>query len=456
MAGIGFELRKILSADSFRATVHGYAYAGVIGSGPWVLSILAVLIVGIISVGVGRDDTGVQKFLLAVTYLMATSLIFTGGVQLVFTRFVADRLFEKRYDWILPNLFGLLMLNSLTSLVVSAPVAYWLFPAQRAAYKFLLVANFVTLTNLWLTVIFLSGMKRYGHILAVMFVGYTLMVGTGFFLRHGGTEGLLLCFYITHSFLLFAFLTEIVRMFPLNQMIRFDFLRRELIFPALFVAGLVFYLGVWVDKFLFWFNPATSEAIVGPLRASAIYDIPIFIAYLTTIPGMAVFLLRIETDFAENYERLYDAIRGGAALDHVYFLKDQMSLSVRRAVTEIIKVQGVTVLAFFLWAEDLFAWLGISKLYLPLLYVDVVGAGVQVILMALLNVFFYLDRRKSVIAVTLTFFLTNMVLTVATQYLGPAFFGYGFVIATVAAALVGLVILNRRVFDLEYETFMLS
>ncbi len=456
MAGIGFELRRILTRDSIAATVHGYTYAGIIGSGPWVLSILAVLIVGIISVGVGSNDTQVQHFLVSVTYLMATSLIFTGGVQLVFTRFVADRLFEKRFDCILPNLFGLLSINSAVSLVAVAPIAFTQFPQQSFAYQVLLVTNFITLTNLWLVVIFLSGMKRYGHILGVMFVGYSIMVATGFGLRHAGTEGLLLGFLITHAILLFAFLTEIVRMFPLTRMLAFDFLNRKLIFPTLFVAGLVFYCGVWVDKFLFWFNPATSEGIVGPLRASAIYDIPIFIAYLTTIPGMAVFLLRIETDFAENYERLYDAIRGGAALDHVYFLKDQMALSVRRAIMEIIKVQGVTILAFFLWAEDLFAALGISQLFLPLLFVDVVGAGVQVILMALLNVFFYLDRRRSVIAVTLTFFLTNLVLTIVTQQLGPAFFGYGFVIAAVLASLVGLIILNRRVYDLEYETFMLS
>ena len=456
MAGIGFELRKILSADSFRATVHGYAYAGVIGSGPWVLSILAVLIVGIISVGIDGNDRAVQKFLVSVTYLMAVSLIFTGGTQLVFTRFVADRLFEHRHDCILPNLFGLLTLNTLASALLAAPIAFLAFPTETFAYQVLLLANFVALTNLWLVVIFLSGMKRYGHILGVMFIGYSLMVATGFGLRHLGTEGLMACFLLTHAGLLFAFLTEVVRIFPLRASIAFDFLNRSMIFPTLFAAGLIFYCGVWVDKFLFWYNPATSEGIVGPLRASAIYDMPIFIAYLTTIPGMAVFLLRIETDFAENYERLYDAIRGGAALDHVYFLKDQMSLSVRRAVMEIVKVQGVTVLVFFLWAEDLFRWLGISELFLPLLYVDVVGAGVQVILMALLNVFFYLDRRRSVIIVTLTFFLTNAIVTFLTQQLGPAFFGYGFVISALAAALVGLVILNRRVFDLEYETFMLT
>ena len=38
MAGIGFELRKLLRKDSLLGLVQAYAYAGVIGSGPWVLS----------------------------------------------------------------------------------------------------------------------------------------------------------------------------------------------------------------------------------------------------------------------------------------------------------------------------------------------------------------------------------------------------------------------------------
>ena len=52
--------------------------------------------------------------------------------------------------------------------------------------------------------------------------------------------------------------------------------------------------------------------MVGPLRSSLIYDLPIFLAYLAVIPGMAVFLLRIETDFAEAHGRFFDAVRGGA------------------------------------------------------------------------------------------------------------------------------------------------
>jgi len=68
---------------------------------------------------------------------------------------------------------------------------------------------------------------------------------------------------------------------------------------------------------MFWYFPDTSEPIIGPLRASVIYDLPVFMAYLSVIPGMAVFLVRIETDFAEFYERFYDAVRTGGSLEYI-------------------------------------------------------------------------------------------------------------------------------------------
>ena len=63
MAGIGFELRKILSRDSYTATLHAYVYAGLISSGPWVLSILSVMLVGVISLGLVIPEVLIRQFL---------------------------------------------------------------------------------------------------------------------------------------------------------------------------------------------------------------------------------------------------------------------------------------------------------------------------------------------------------------------------------------------------------
>ena len=455
MAGIGFELRKILSKDSYTSTMRAYLYAGLISSGPWVLSIISVMLIGVLSLGAVLPETLIGQFLVTVTYLMATSLILTGGLQLFFTRFVSDRLFERRLDLILPNLVGILLLVTIVSGLLAICVLGLLFD-QSFSYRLLVMANFVVLCNLWLVIIFLSGMKAYNRILGVMFLGYSLMVVSAYLLRFLNIDGLLLGLLIGHSSLLFIFLFDILREYPAERLVAFDFLKRRQVFGSLLLTGLCYNLGIWIDKFIFWFNPSTSEAVIGPLRASILYDLPIFLAYLSIIPGMAVFLVRIETDFAEWYERVYDAIRGGETLQHIGWLKEQMILAIRQGLMEICKVQGLTLVLLFLLAPQLLSWLGISHYYLPLFYIDVIGVSIQVVFMALLNVFFYLDKRAIVLELCVLFVLANGALTLFSQMLGPTFFGYGFTLSLLLCVLLGLYRLNGALDDLEFETFMLS
>jgi Predicted membrane protein len=50
-------------------------------------------------------------------------------------------------------------------------------------------------------------------------------------------------------------------------------------------------------------------------------------------------------------------------------------------------------------------------------------------LLAVLNVFYYLDRRRDVVVITATLTVLNFALSMLSIHLGPAFFGYGFGVA---------------------------
>ena len=110
----------------------------------------------------------------------------------------------------------------------------------------------------------------------------------------------------------------------------------------------------------------------------------------------------------------------------------------------------------FVLGESLLKWLGISTLYLPLLFVDVVGAALQVVLLGILNVLFYLDQRRTVVRLTAMFLVCNIVFTAITLHLGAAWFGYGFALAMLVTVLAGMWALTRKLDALEYETFMMQ
>lgn len=455
MASIGSEIRKILERDSYWSVLRAYGYAGLVSGGPWVLSILSIMMIGVLAVILGVAQKEVNAFQICVTYLMAGSLIWTGGMQLMFTRFVADQTYASDKAEVLPNLFGVLTVTMGGGFMWAAPFIFWSFTGSFFQ-QLLLLSNFIILSGLWINLIFLSGMKAYRRIVWTLVKGYSLGIVVALMASSWELNGLLLGVLIGHGYLLFSFLHHIVREYPGRSLVKFDFLRNRRSFYSLFAVGTLYYLAVWVDKFIFWFVPVTSEAVIGPLRASIIYDLPIFLAYLFILPGMAVFLVSMEADFAEQHERFYRAVREGDTLMHIEHRRDRMVYAARQGIYEIFKVQGLTVVLCLLWGRELLHAVGISPLYIHLFYIDVVAVSVQVLLMAILNVLFYLDARREVLIITACFFISNLIFTFATLHLGAETFGYGFAASVTLSAFLSLFILSHKFNRLEYETFMLQ
>ena len=453
MAGIGFELRKYLDDDSFTGTMKAYGFAGLISAGPWVLSILGVMLIGIVAVSQKVGGHEVKQFTTSVTWIMGASLSLTGLLQLVFTRFIADRLFEGKDDIINPNLFGAILLTTLTSLIIGLILAFTLF-RESFAYEALMIANFVTLSNIWIVVIFVAGLKRFKLILVAFGVGYSAVVVLSALLMSYGLTGLLAGLLAGHAVLLFMMLAVIIPEYPVVESVQMGFLQRRQIFPALIFIGFFYNLGIWADKLIFWLYPGTSEAIIGPLRSSVIYDLPIFLAYLSIIPGMAVFLLRIETDFAEAYEGFFNAVRGNATLNEIETLGNAMVVAVREGIFQIIRIQGVTVLILYLMGPKIVEWLGISDKFVHLYYIDLVGVAAQVLMLAVLNVAFYLDKLRDALILTATLLITNTVFTLITIKLGPVFYGYGFGLSMTLTAFVGIMLVSNEMDNIEFRTFM--
>lgn len=454
MAGIGFEIRKILKKNTLLSVFEAYSYAGLIGSGPWLLSIIALMLIGILSLGIVLPKALIIQFLTLITYMMAASLILTGGLQLMLTRFSADLFFNKDDASVLPNLIGAQLITTIGAILVG--LAVWPLLPLPVETKIIILGGFVSLCNQWLGAIFLSGMKEYRLILITMLSGYIFMVLCALMLRDWQLNGLFLAFFVGEALLFFSFLFMIIRRYPGNKLISFDFLNNKKVYYSLFLCGLFYNLGVWADKIIFWYTPSTSINIIGPLRASPIYDLPIFLAYLSIIPGMAVFLVRMETDFVEQYDRFYSAVRGGSSLNEIYLLKDNMIKTARGGLYDIFKIQGITVACLLLWGEQILNFIGIDPNYKTLLFIDVVGVGVQVIFLSILNILFYLDKRETVLFLAGLFLLINVVLTSVSIMLGPQFYGYGFALSTIITSVVGLFWLSKQFDDLEYETFMLQ
>ena len=455
MAGVGISLRKLMQKDTLLGRIQAYGVAGTISCGPWILSIGAILAIGMIGGRNGPNEESVTQFQLSVTYLMAFSLILTGPLQLMFSRFIADRLFEQRDDIVLPNLLGALTATLLLAGLVAAPVLVLWFDGSFN-YRLGMLASFAALCGLWVLVTFAAAIQEYRWVLLAFGLGYGITVAGALPLRKYGLEGLIASFAVGQVVLFFCLLVLVIRQYPGKGFVAFDFLRRSQIFPSLAITGLLYNFGIWVDKLIFWINEDTGVTVIAPLRASPLYDLPIFLAYLSIIPGMAVFLMRSETEFAERCQSLFRTITGGGTLAQISEDKDSLVACARTMLLDIVKVQGLTTLILLATGEHLLSWFGISPMYRVLLNIDLVAVAVQVLQLAIFNVFFYLDQRVMVLRLSLLFTLSNVVFTLLTLQLGPTAYGYGFAAAVLVTTVVALAVLSRKLDRLEYETFMLQ
>ncbi|MBN4666478.1 exopolysaccharide Pel transporter PelG [Pandoraea nosoerga] len=454
MAGIGFELRRLLRSDTLSGTLAAYSYAGIISAGPLVLSMVGVVLVGLMSLANVHPPQVLMQFQVSVTYLIASSVIATGLIQLAFTRYLSDRLFAGEPQAVMPSFNAVTLVTTVAMGVVGLVLSQTLFAGQPLAYRWLMWVGFVLLGNLWIVVLFLTSVKQYRAILGVFCAGYSLCVVSAVLLGRYGLAGLLGGFVIGHTCLLLGLTAIVVRQYRTTTWLSWDVFVPRNLRLSLVGVGVCFGLGVWIDKLIFWASPATGMAVIGPLRAAPVYDLPIFLSYLCVMPGMAVFLLRIETDFAEAYAGFFDAIRHGGTLRQISASRISMVRAVRAGLYEILKVQAVVTLLVFAFGDDLLRLVGMPAAWQPLLRVDVIAAGLQVLLLGVLNVLFYLDRRRDVLLLTGLLVVLNAVLTWATLHYGPALYGYGFAAALLGVLLLGAHRLARRLAALEYDTYM--
>jgi uncharacterized membrane protein len=453
VAGVGFSLKKLRDEDSYSGLIRLYGAAGIISSGPWLLSILTLLFIGLIGRKLVPNTEALQRFQVCVTWLFAASLVWTGPMQLMFTRFIADRDYLGEHDETLPNLFGALAVLGAATFALALPIVLQ-FHGESWAFKWLLASAFVVLSQTWMVIIVLTGLRAHLHVFGCFALGYIVTFLGCMLLAEYGETGLLAGFVAGQTALLFSSLGVLLNKMPAKNSVAFRFLERRSLFFELGLVGLLYNAGVWVDKLIFWFSPGTGHRVFGPLFASEVYDLPIFLAYLTIVPGMAVFLVRVETDFAEAHHAFYAAVRNGAPLLRLEKLCQEMTDSARRAVIDIVKVQGITLVVCATLGPWILSLAGISELHLPMFYIDATGVALQVILLAVTSMFFYLDRRRAVSWLTLLLFVSNASLTWLTQRMGPEFYGYGFALAMALTSLAGLILLSLTFQHLVRDTFM--
>src|SRR5690606_9178180 len=97
MAGIGFELKRLYRKEGVLAQLRAHAYAISVAVGPMLLAMAQILALLALMTVNGASLMERELFLATALYAFIFSLLLTGGLTMVLSRFLADRLFHRDY-----------------------------------------------------------------------------------------------------------------------------------------------------------------------------------------------------------------------------------------------------------------------------------------------------------------------------------------------------------------------
>lgn len=451
MAGIGFTLKRLQEGQSFYSDLKTYSLAALISGGPWIITIIVIAVFQLITdIGISKED--ILVFKTTIVYIYALSLVFTGPLQLPLTRFLSDQLFlddEKSFS---PTFSGVTVFN----ICFQAPIAFYLIFSLTdwsIFYSVMAFTLYIIVCQIWNEMIFLSAARDYMAISMSFIIGGAISLFYAWQLSTThGLKGMIMGYTMGQAVLVAILAARIYIEFPSDRKIDFSFLGYLIKYPELTLTGLFYNIGIWSDKFVFWFGPA-GDKVDSVLRASYIYDSPIFFAYLTTLPALALFMVRVETDFMIKYRGFYASITGGATLDHIMKKRDRLFESFRVSATSLGIFQGGIALLTSAAAPLYMPYLKLSWSQLGILRIGILGALVQTLLLSLIIVLLYFEFRKESMLLSLLFAILNGVFAWISLDYGVNWYGYGYFWAALITLLATIFVATRRVGNILYYTF---
>ncbi|HNV86973.1 MAG TPA: exopolysaccharide Pel transporter PelG, partial [Candidatus Omnitrophota bacterium] len=343
MAGIGFNLQKILSGDTYFDSVKAHLYSVLISAGPWVLSIITLFCLSLF-VPENIDTFELIYFRTSIIYVYAFSLIGAGLVQLVLTRYLADKLYLKEKEALVPafNSSAIVLLA-----VQSLAGGFYVFLGDEALpLRLSVFLIYLTVSMIWLVMTLLSALYDYKAIVFIYTLGSAVTVAGAWGLgTRMGLIGYFFGYLIGHLLIMILLSARVFIEFPSDRKFDWGFLRFLCKNWTLVLIGVVYNLAIWIDKIVFWFSPNAVE-VSRLLRTYPAYESAVFFAYLTIIPSLSFFLLEIETSFYKSYRSFFMEILEKGTYPSIEKRKLEIQKTLSRSMGFLVKYQGLISLLF--------------------------------------------------------------------------------------------------------------
>ncbi len=461
MAGIGFSLKKMFNEKTFSRRALAYLYSSFIAAGPWIISVISInallILMKISNISYIERDL----FSATIVYCFLFSQILIAPFQLLVTRYISDKLYNKEYEAIKPTFLGLNNIVFFISLATA--LLFFIRTPLPFYYKLFSSFLFILISMIWVVMIFLSAVKNYKLIAFSYVIGGLVTVGLMFYLLENplpfnelehSTNALLA--YIFGLSVIFIILSHtFFSAFHYGSPYKYDFIRSFGKHGVLSFIGLFYTCGLWIDNIIIWFSDYQVK-IYDLFIFAPYYDNAIFLSYLTTIVTLVLFLVIIETEFYVTYKTYFGNVNTSQTLEEINISKESMIESLTYNLFYTFIIQLLISVTVVLLADPIFRLLHLNYVIRDIFKITTIGALFNISSFIFILVLLYFEKRNSALLIAFSFLLSNTLFTLYFSTKPIEYTGYGFLIASIITFIIALIPITRYLKNINYETFALG
>lgn len=448
MAGIAFDLRKIVKEDSIQGKMVAWLYTGLITSGPWLFAVVALSLITTWGNSYA-SRAEVEQFMAITIYCFAFSMMLTGGTQMVVTRMVSDLLYKEEDQQVTGIFLGSVILTLGASLLLGGIAAWWMnLDLLTGLMSCLLLMLSGTL---WMCTIFISALQAYLKIFFTYVLGFLISIPLALV---GGNQlglpGFLLGLNAGIAMIVMILASSIVVEFPSLMRPNNLCLIAHQKYWLLYISGFSAHVGVWMDKLILWL--LLGSPVIGQFYVYPVYDGAMFLSYLTVLPSMAFFVMVIETDFYQALRRYLLLVENKAGFPTVEQARIELMNELKVNGRRILLFQILFTTAMLLFSPFLMIVLHLDWLQWGIFRIGCLAAFFHMANMQLGIVLAYFDCRKQMLATNLIYLIA---ISLGTWYFHDRFWllGTGYLLAGLFTSTVSLIMVVDRLKKLNFYTF---
>lgn len=440
MAGIGFELKKLFDRRTLTGHAMAYGYSAVITAGPFALLAAMVFAIQLLFSGYGISEEESRLYIGSVVYVFIFSQLVSCGFATMITRYLADCLYEGKYDNLTASCYGIILLAQMTGALLA--LVFYSDKPLDMHLKLITYVFFMEMIAMWIQMVYLTALKDYKTIFLSYLSGAVVSIGLAWLNLHLGffepVAGTLLAMSIGTGGLVLGLMVQIGGYFGFSaDGMNFEFLPYFEKHGRLFLIMLCYNLSLYAANFFVW-QGDWGEMVAGTYLFSPRYDVITFYAFLSVLPSMIMFVVSMELKFYEQYAVYFTYITQKGNFQEVDASRKDLLQTLWSEFKNIMELQLVFSLMFLAAGSYILSLGGIGYQDVNIYRVLVLAAFFCAIMQVIYILLLYLEDQRGAMLITAGFLLANLILGMIGCIVGEISYGFTLFLAAVFACGVAL------------------